>query len=118
MSPDQQRVAIAEACPNVFRVLNGECHWRYGCEGYESRVDPLDDLNAMHEAEKVLTQEQIAAYVGYLAGETPYPHVVYERLLFATAAQKGEAFLKATGKWKESPRWQDDAEDGGESRRH
>jgi hypothetical protein len=72
----------------------------------------------MHEAEKVLTQEQIAAYVGYLAGETPYPHVVYERLLFATAAQKGEAFLKATGKWKESPRWQDDAEDGGESRRH
>lgn len=57
MNPEQQRIAIAEACGK----------WHYGWpHEYMSQIDRLrhipdylHDLNAMHEAEKVLTVDQL-----------------------------------------------------------
>jgi len=57
--------------------------------------DYFNDLNAMHEAEKVLTGETKDKYINQLVfgsitnGDS---HV-----LFATAAQRAEAFLKVFG---------------------
>lgn len=55
--------------------------------------DYLNDLNACHEMEKVLTPKQKLAYLKYL---TDLDH--FGR--FATAAQRCEAFLRTLGLWK------------------
>jgi hypothetical protein len=109
MSPEQQRIAIAEACG-----------WQYNIEGiYESWFDPagsewqvmhrwqtykdgtdilpdyLADLNAMHGAEKMLESNQEQSYFELL-------HDIAGNLKFyrATAAQRAEAFLKTLNLWK------------------
>ncbi len=79
MSPEAQRIAIAEAC---------------GTDLWQNRPSYLTDLNAMHEAEKVLTDEQQDDYMNWLGNcysEWPSIH--------ATAAQRAEAFLRTIGKW-------------------
>jgi hypothetical protein len=52
------------------------------------------DLNAMHDAEKMLTSAQLLDYVALLFDST------YEATL-ATARQRAEAFLRTLGKWEE-----------------
>jgi len=58
--------------------------------------DYVNDLNAMHEAEKVLTTAQATTMSQYL----------HRRLGmlwgFATASQRAEAFLRTVGQWKEA----------------
>jgi hypothetical protein len=55
------------------------------------------DLNAMHEAEKVLAPQETDKYVTTLCLEVqPEPS-----LHNATARQRAEAFLRALGKWEE-----------------
>jgi len=54
------------------------------------------DLNAMHEAEKVLAPQQTDKYVTTLCLEVqPEPS-----LHNATARQRAEAFLRTMGKWQ------------------
>jgi len=55
-------------------------------------------LNAMHEAEKVLTAEQRRSYVSYIFN---LPASECESNTFATAAQRAKAFLRTIGKWIE-----------------
>ncbi len=50
----------------------------------------FNDLNAMHEAEKVLIGEQEAEYADSLCGNGS---------VFATAAQRAEAFLRTLNLW-------------------
>ena len=106
MKPELQRVAIAEACgykdvatgmtEGSVRVTTGFKHHTFD----EEIPDYLNDLNAMHEAEKVLTgYEQTVTYsdnlmkiVGYHTFDSAH----------ATAAQRAEAFLRTVGKWKEA----------------
>ena len=61
------------------------------------RPDYLNDLNAMHEAEKVLTNEHWETYAGHLA-ELHQPLASF-RFLHATAAQRAEAFLRTLNLW-------------------
>ena len=59
--------------------------------------DYCNDLNLIHEAEKVLTSEQVTSYVYSL-------ELMNERWAtpaFATAAQRAKAFVETIGKWKE-----------------
>ena len=56
------------------------------------------DLNAMHEAEKVLCVEQIAMYFWRLCDASKK-----DNPFMATARQRAEAFLRALGKWKGQP---------------
>lgn len=65
----------------------------------EEIPDYLNDLNEMHEAEKVLDEQQI---------QYPYCHNLYAIVVpkeiqpfRATAAHRAEAFLRTIGKWKE-----------------
>jgi len=115
MTPEQQRKAIAEACgwrrysPGDFNPTE---RWEYG--PIAGRVvqtthlpDYLNDLNAMHEAEKMLTPETRPEYLCQLfttatKGLTGlYP--VDENYLtnHATAAQRAEAFLKTLNLWED-----------------
>lgn len=66
----------------------------------------LTDLNAMHEAEKVLTPQQCYLYqeiITSVFGEWRPMGGCTSWLWHATAAQRAEAFLRALGKWVDSP---------------
>jgi hypothetical protein len=120
MTPEQQRIAIAEACgwtatvddDQFWRATRADgsmtsdlwCSmssvWNVGIPDY------LNDLNAMHEAEKVLTEEQDLEYSEALEQVVEGRFVTnnaedMRRLRSATAAQRAEAFLRTIGKWKE-----------------
>jgi hypothetical protein len=82
VKPEQQQVAIEEAC--------GWTVWSCGVPDY------LNDLNAMHEAENSLTTSQMTTMSQYLHRKIG---VLWG---FATAAQRAEAFLRTIGKWKEA----------------
>lgn len=101
MKPEQQRIAIAEAC--------GTMQWSYALpEKCVAASVPkyTEDLNAMHDAEKFIRDTGKA--MGFtvqlcrVAGKDlpngigcgSFTHV------HATAAQRAEAFLRAIGKWE------------------
>lgn len=92
MTPEQQRIAIAEACG--WWISESLSIWQHKTKD-GAPPDYLNDLNAMHEAEKVLTTAQATTMSQYL----------HRRLGmlwgFATASQRAEAFLRTMGKWKE-----------------
>lgn len=122
MTPEAQRIAIAEACgwrdidTNPFAPTPPLCGFndrlgkteaanngsRWGIPDYPN------DLNAMHEAEKMLTDDQFERYVVelgrvfYPKGRGPWkwsecPAVVVR----ATAAQRAGALLRTLGKWED-----------------
>jgi hypothetical protein len=116
MNTEKQRIAIAEACGwKDIKDTNHESvdiesrsitHWS-GLTGvppefihYEwNRViipDYLNDLNAMHEAEEVLTDSDQKHKYASLLGRHDY-----WLLIHATAAQRAEAFLRTIGKWED-----------------
>jgi hypothetical protein len=119
MNQEKQRIAIAEACGIVgpfdnrwIKEYEEEGGDSYGFTGFEKGElvfipDYLNDLNAMHEAEKVLTYEQAEEFVEqlYLAdqknnlAENPPPWRF--NVASATAAQRAEAFLRTIGKWED-----------------
>lgn len=113
MKPEEQRIAIAEACgwkysnpdPNdLVDGFEGFVYYEVNGIGYESTL--LNDLNAMHEAEKVLTTEQDGAYRAQLANLFSRACGYewddgYAGAITATAAQRAEAFLRTLGKWVE-----------------
>jgi len=96
MTPEQQRVAIAEACG-----------WKTGYrdpEAWHPLPDYLNDLNAMHDAEKVLGEKRIRIYAFTLAqvlDTSPTVDLDDQFLnIHATASQRAKAFLRTIGKWK------------------
>ena len=123
MKPDEQRIAIAEACgwtdchkslaSNQEQEPHERCLIGNPPKGIVHRrlPDYLNDLNAMHEAEQVLTpkhqpdkgESQWGEYLGWLGFCVEYnTREVYE-CVTATAAQRAQAFLRTLGLWKETP---------------
>lgn len=95
MTNDQINAAIAEACG-----------WKEGVERYVQNLplmkappDYCNDLNAMHEAEKTLTDDQFKWYTHWV--EKLMPETKYRCYLCATASQRAEAFVRSLGKWEE-----------------
>jgi hypothetical protein len=121
MTQEQQRVAIAEACGwkyveglNVSSLSHSgatSCADCWVCPkrgaGYGAYEPPnyLNDLNAMHDAEKVLGEKRIRSYAFTLAqvlDTSPTVDLDDQFLnIHATASQRAEAFLRTIGKWKE-----------------
>jgi hypothetical protein len=112
MSPEAQRIAIAEACGMIGPFESREEWFENGdSDGWKivlrdatgKRVpDYLNDLNAMHEAEKILTHDQANSFTEFLWSQYP-GHVLFDSYIWhATAAQRAEAFLRTIGKWKEA----------------
>ena len=104
MTDEQQRIKIAETCGwTDFSRAKHEGAIQYGrkplsCSDSWEVPDYLNDLNAMHEAEKVLTAEQRRSYVNCIFN---LPVSECESNTFATAAQRAKAFLRAIGKWED-----------------
>ena len=114
MTPDEQRIAIAQACgwKGISpEHLTGYAPWRP--TPYRERVmgdldsipldplpDYLNDLNAMHDAEKVLLSEHRRKYLQIIAGITLASDCL-DQAVFATAAQRAEAFLRTLNLWTE-----------------
>jgi hypothetical protein len=94
MTPERQTAAIASVMPAGF--LEG-LRWNY--KGQWIVFDPLSDLNAMHEAEKVLVEHPglywfaLAKVVGGSLKD----------IACATASQRAEAFLRTLNLWRSTP---------------
>ncbi len=111
MSPEAQRIAIAEAlgwevltetrsCIDYHRKgIAGVCRvWKDdGSVGGDKFPDYLNDLNAMHEAEKVLGDSQWEEYTDWIID-----NIGRANGITSTAAQKAEAFLRTIGKWEDA----------------
>ena len=97
MTPEAQRIAIAEACGIVSKDKWGSLYKTprgilRDCPDYPT------DLNAMHEAEKVLTLPERRKYRKTLLGHCEPASIA----IHATAAQRAEAFLLTIGKWEDA----------------
>lgn len=117
MKTEAQRIAIAEACPPKMYGKptigedydDGKLIWSNGWGDNEPVPDYPNDLNAMHEAEKVLDDEQFDdQYVVELGrlffpkGKGPWKWSECPTMIVrATAAQRAEAFLKTLDKWQD-----------------
>ncbi len=105
MNPEQQRIAIAEACG----YYKDNQYWcvRTG-NGVVCTFEPpdyLNDLNAMHEAEKKLSLgavEDFSIYCSWLKKVVQAKEAIpYDCWITkATAAQRAEAFLKTLNLWE------------------
>ena len=84
MNKENQRISISEAC--------GEGHHHL-----RNLPDYLNDLNAMHEAEKIIW-EHINPIIPFTF-EWHLDDMGVERIAHATAAQRAEAFLKTLNLW-------------------
>lgn len=113
MNAEAQRIAIAEACgwtechpatktPHGFFEAYGRKKLPYGSRKDERLPDYVNDLNAMHEAEKVLSRgEGYHQEGGFGLYKTALEEVCDEQHpIDANAAQRAEAFLRSVGKWE------------------
>ena len=102
------RIAIAEHCGWTRNWQHGQwviCRPDGICDYCDPDPDAKwethrlpdypNDLNAMHEAEKTLTQELRVLYCNNLAKVCG----TEKDKLFATAPQRAEAFCRTIGKW-------------------
>lgn len=136
MTPEKQRIAIAEACgthriertarswnPSVMPeepvlVLIDRkgltcTYWNNASSGDADFEPPLrydEDLNAMHEAEKALTNSDddigsrwrfVEELIDITRAESMEVHREVFAVVNATAAQRAEAFLRTIGKWEQ-----------------
>jgi hypothetical protein len=107
MTEQEQRIAIAEV-RGWYDI--GEPTWnrrvlgRLGQGPLRNIPDYPQDLNAMHEAEKVLTEKHVRSYAFILAqvlDTIPTVDLDDQFLnIHATAAQRAEAFLRTFNLWK------------------
>jgi hypothetical protein len=118
MNTEQQRIAIAEACGYInVRMWGQSCIASMGMNaegkywGSLGIPDYLNDLNAMHEAEKMLYgnpnfpkkyTQQIKNAIRREAGVTK-AQMDFDVCITATAAQRAEAFLRTINKWTTNP---------------
>lgn len=61
------------------------------------------DLDAMHEAEKMLTNKERMTYMSnlHIHGSCDYKKKDWYDLTHATAAKRAEALLRTIGQWKD-----------------
>lgn len=120
MSDEQINIAIAKACGYEWvsngwgcRFLGSPTEKSFGpdtqsplCEdAYDSVPNYCKDLNAMHEAEKMLNDEQWPEYRAELRnvvlGGIRMVSQWCKADLHATARHRAEAFLRTIGKWED-----------------
>ena len=113
MKPEEQRIAIAEILGWTQITHNNYDHRTYrrelvgqtpnGVTNQTILPDYLNDLNAMHEAEKLIRSKlnkrngQVYAYLY----ESELSNLTGGEPIYATAAQRAEAFLKTIGQWND-----------------
>jgi hypothetical protein len=111
MKPEEQRIAIAEACGWTQCQWNGAYNTLKGVPPirpslFQDIPDYLNDLNAIREAENKLSKDHrkqlvyvlLRVVIADLDKNTPEIDK-FRVLYFATAAQRAEAFIRVIGKW-------------------
>lgn len=112
MTPEQQRIKIAEVCgwliddaemPPSITSPTGK-HFFPDYSNLSCLPNYSEDLNAMHEAEKMLNAEQSMEY-GRLIHEMVHSprhwaHINFD-LIHSTPQQRSEAFLRTLGLWED-----------------
>lgn len=111
MTDEQINAAIAKACgwtqieqhppddtlygqhPSCTDEVNK--YYEYPIPNY------CNDLNAMHEEEKVLNVIQWSRYTQLLNSSYQNNDPIMKAICHATARQRAEAFLRTLGKWEE-----------------
>ncbi len=109
MSPEEQRIAIAEACgwTETEAWLNGRRCFEHADSNagwdFDSLPDYLNDLNAIHDAVKTIPQNLMPRYFACLCNIVSGALSLYgySKATEATASQRCEAFLKTIDRWKE-----------------
>ena len=116
MSPEQQRIKIAEACG--WTEISERCMWGLPPNATDDGTEDClrhfpkyeSDLNAMNNALAYLTPEQLRQWAVKLTAivlenniEAWWDLDISEtaQVLTATAAQRAEAFLKTLNLWTE-----------------
>lgn len=105
MTDKQINAAIAEVCgwTEIQNTTDGCYGLKSPTRGYIRIPDYCNDLNAMHEAEKVLMQNgnwRMGEYEARLFHSVEEMNNV-SLYFHATARQRAEAFLRTLGKWEE-----------------
>jgi len=119
MTPEQQRIAIAEACGWTSEYADVPT-WNNSLNSYQGGYEPVQTLlfrkerkcfiaenlpdyinclNAMHEATMTLGGQQLCEMADWLHQITEF----HTRIFHATAAQRAEAFLRTIDKWTTNP---------------
>jgi hypothetical protein len=101
MTPESQRIAIAEACgwkvhpKDKWVVIPPNSP--HSVQPLYTLPDYLNDLNAMHKAKLSLSPEELGTFTCILIqmGVDRNFH-----FMVATAEQQAEAFLRTIDKWK------------------
>ena len=117
MTDEEMNKAIAEACGWKCGYTEKSGYYVVDPNGFQRGWSKLEDvaisalpnycadLNAMHEAEKVLGEKRIRTYAFLLAqvlDTSPTVDLDDQFLnIHATARQRAEAFLRTLGKWEE-----------------
>ena len=102
MKIEKQQTAIAGFCNDLF-FRNAEDVWCFMSPRLGVIEWDIDDLNACHEMEKVLTEKGVNAwwsYVAFINRHNPTPFGT-ETAVHATAPQRYKAFLRTLGLWEE-----------------
>lgn len=109
----EQRIAIGKLCGWTF-ITQGDRP--YGLSPNDKTAmresilpDYLNDLNAMHEAENILTDDEDGPLGNTISRYRFFLNQILDvktgkdgwRVINASAAQKAEAFLRALNLWKE-----------------
>ena len=95
MSPEVQRYEIAKACGLQEISIKACLAWSDG--QLRAVPDYLNDLNAMHEAEKMLSHEKLLSFDRHLAdvvGTNP------QRSIHSTAQERAEAYCRVILEWR------------------
>lgn len=103
MTDEQINTAIAKACPDKFRNEDDVWFFQYDkdCWSQCHNNSICTDLNAMREAEKVLTHDQNIRYQAHMYDMSRELELM-ERIWMpysANARYRAEAFLRSIGKW-------------------
>lgn len=103
MTPEAQRIAIAEACGLDASICLTHLI-RPPCCNRRQLPDYLNDLNACHEMEKVLTNGDAIRFRLLLSANSGKRNTefisVEAAMCHATAPQRCEAFLRTKGLWR------------------
>ena len=110
MTPEQQNRTIAKHCgwmQSKSSMWEGWWH-QTGKNAYQQFCpNYCNDLNAMHEAEKVLNvNEQYLYWIALLETRSrpeDYGDSGDFEAIYATAAQRAEAFLRTLNLWQNEP---------------
>jgi hypothetical protein len=114
MNKEHQRIKIAEACgwdcdPLIAREWKSRGQWARKTTDDQNKLvslrsnvpDYLSDLNAMHEAEKILSQQQARDYAEHLGHSAQDGTWAGCHIWYQSAAQRAEAFLRTLNLWQE-----------------